>query len=78
MERAALESGKHYAPVAKQQGQYVANLLMAQAQGRTLPGFRYRDFGSMATIGRKRAVAQIGTFKVSGLVAWLLWSLAHI
>ena len=32
----------------------------------------------MATIGRKRAVAQIGTFKVSGLVAWLLWSLAHI
>src|SRR6516165_9303668 len=66
------------APVAKQQGQYVANLLIAQAQGRTLPGFRYRDFGSMATIGRKRAVAQIGTFKVLGLVAWLLWSLAHI
>jgi hypothetical protein len=66
------------APVAKQQGQYVANLLMARAQGRTLPGFRYRDFGSMATIGRKRTVAQIGTFKVSGLVAWLLWSFAHI
>src|SRR5215813_4999214 len=66
------------APVPKQQGQCVANLLMAQAQGRTLPGFRYRDFGSMATIGRKRAVAQIGTFKTSGLVAWLLWSLAHI
>ena len=66
------------APVAKQQGQYVAKLLMARAQGRTLPGFRYRDFGAMATIGRKRAVEQVGVFKVSGLAAWLLWSLAHI
>jgi NADH dehydrogenase len=66
------------APVAKQQGRYVANLLMARAEGRTLPAFRYRDVGSMATIGRKRAVAQIGAFKASGLVAWLLWSLAHI
>jgi NADH dehydrogenase len=66
------------APVAKQQGWYVANLLKARAEGRTLPAFRYRDVGSMATIGRKRAVAQIGAFKASGLVAWLLWSLAHI
>ena len=38
----------------------LANLLAARAQGRSLPAFRYRDFGSMATIGRKRAVAQIG------------------
>jgi NADH dehydrogenase len=66
------------APVAKQQGWYVANLVKARAAGRTLPPFRYRDFGSMATIGRKRAVAQIGAFNASGLVAWLLWSLAHI
>jgi NADH dehydrogenase len=66
------------APVAKQQGWYVANLLMARVEGRTLPAFRYRDVGSMATIGRKRAVAQIGAFKASGLVAWLLWSLAHV
>jgi NADH dehydrogenase len=66
------------APVAKQQGWYVAKLLTARAEGRTLPAFRYRDVGSMATIGRKRAVAQIGAFKASGLVAWLLWSLAHI
>ena len=55
------------APVAKQQGEYVANLLMARANGKTLPPFRYRDFGSLATIGRKRAVAQFGAFKVSGL-----------
>jgi len=66
------------APVAKQQGWYVANLLMARAKGKTLPAFRYRDLGSMATIGRKSAVAQVGAFKVSGLPAWLLWSLAHI
>jgi len=66
------------APVAKQQGRYVANLLITRANGKTLPGFRYRDFGSMATIGRKRAVAQVRACKLSGLAAWLLWSLAHI
>ncbi len=66
------------APVAKQQGSYVADLLMARVAGKTLPAFRYRDFGALATIGRKRAVAQIGAFKVSGFPAWLLWSLAHI
>jgi len=66
------------APVAKQQGWYVANLLVARAEGKTLPAFRYRDLGSMATIGRKRAVAQLGALKISGFPAWLLWSLAHI
>jgi NADH dehydrogenase len=66
------------APVAKQQGRYVADLLMARAEGRTLPAFRYRDFGSMATIGRKQAVAQFASLKVTGLAAWLMWSLAHV
>jgi NADH dehydrogenase len=66
------------APVTKQQGYYVANLLMARTEGRTGSAFRYRDLASMATIGRRRAVAQIGVFKASGLFAWLLWSLAHI
>ncbi|MEA2905628.1 MAG: hypothetical protein QOI12_3015 [Alphaproteobacteria bacterium] len=66
------------APVAKQQGQYVAKLLVARAQGKPLPPFRYRDFGTLATIGRKRAVAQMGRLKLSGLLAWLLWSVAHI
>jgi NADH:ubiquinone reductase (H+-translocating) len=66
------------APVAKQQGEYVASLLIARAQGKTLPPFRYRDAGSLATIGRKQAVAQLGPFKLSGFAAWLLWSLAHI
>ena len=66
------------APVAKQQGLHVASLLMARAAGKTTPAFRYRDFGSMATIGRKHAVAEFAGFKVSGFLAWLLWSLAHV
>ena len=66
------------APVAKQQGKYVSDLLMARAKRKTLSAFRYRDFGSLATIGRNRAVAQIGAIKASGFAAWLLWSLAHI
>lgn len=66
------------APVAKQQGRYVAHLLAARARGGTLPPFRYRDFGSLATIGRKRAVAELAALKLTGLPAWLLWSVAHI
>jgi NADH:quinone reductase (non-electrogenic) len=66
------------APVAKQQGEYVAGLLIARAEGKTLPPFRYRDAGSLATIGRKRAVAQLGRLKLSGFAAWLLWSLVHV
>ena len=42
------------------------------------PPFRYRDSGSLATIGRKRAVAQFGKIKLRGFIAWLLWSMAHI
>jgi NADH dehydrogenase len=66
------------APVAKQQGQYVARALIARNKGVTVAAFRYRDFGSLATIGRKRAVAQFGKFRISGLLAWLLWSFAHV
>jgi NADH dehydrogenase len=66
------------APVAKQQGQYVAGLLIARQQGQSVAPFRYRDFGALATIGRKRAIVQIGRCKLSGLIAWLLWSVAHI
>lgn len=66
------------APVAKQQGEYVAKLIAARLRGLELPPFHYRDFGNLATIGRKRAVVQMGRFKVSGYIAWLLWSVAHI
>jgi NADH dehydrogenase len=66
------------APVAKQQGQYIASTLIARRQGRTAPAFRYRDFGSLATIGRSRAVAQFGRLRLSGFVAWVLWTVAHV
>ena len=66
------------APVAKQQGQYVARALIARYQGRTAAAFRYRDFGSLATIGRSRAVAQFGKLRLSGFPAWVLWSGAHV
>jgi NADH dehydrogenase len=66
------------APVAKQQGQYVARALIARRKSATIAAFRYRDFGSLATIGRKRAVAQFGKLRISGLLAWLLWSVAHV
>ncbi len=66
------------APVAKQQGQYVARVLIARHRGRTLAAFRYHDFGSLATIGRKRAIARMGRLQMSGFLAWVLWSVAHI
>jgi NADH:ubiquinone reductase (H+-translocating) len=66
------------AQVAKQEGVHAArNLLRAIRQEPLLP-FRYRDFGSMATIGRGSAVAEIGPLRVSGLVAWLIWLFIHI
>ena len=66
------------ATVAKQQGYYVARWLMRKADGESSPPFRYRDPGVMGTIGRNRAIAEIGRLKFSGFPAWLLWSLVHI
>ncbi|HET9414916.1 MAG TPA: NAD(P)/FAD-dependent oxidoreductase [Pseudolabrys sp.] len=66
------------APVAKQQGQYVARAVIARNQGRAVTAFRYRDLGSLATIGRSRAVAQFGRLRLSGFTAWMLWSVAHV
>src|SRR3954471_18028129 len=61
------------APVAKQQGNYAAALLIARQKGETVPPFRYRDYGNLATIGRKKAVIQMGRLKLKGFLAWLLW-----
>ena len=66
------------APVAKQQGPYAAAAIKGRLRGETPAPFRYRDFGSMATIGRRSAVAQFGKVKISGQTAWLLWGLAHV
>jgi NADH dehydrogenase len=67
------------APVAKQQGAYVARLISARVRGRPAPPpFQHRHLGAMATIGRKTAVADFGKFRLSGFIAWLLWGLVHV
>jgi len=66
------------APVAKQQGFYAARLIRARLAGKALPAFRYRHLGSMATIGRKVAVADFGRVTMSGRIAWLLWGVVHV
>jgi NADH dehydrogenase len=66
------------ATVAQQQGAYVAKLLQARAGGMSHPPFRHKDPGMLATIGRNRAVAQVGRWKFTGFPAWLLWSFVHI
>lgn len=69
------------APVAMQMGDYVgATIRRESTDGRTpsRPPFRYRDKGSLATIGRAAAVASIGRFEFSGFFAWLVWVFVHI
>jgi NADH dehydrogenase len=66
------------APVAKQQGKYVAATIGAMLAGRAMPPFRYRNYGNLATIGRSRAVIDFGRLRLSGRLAWLIWSTAHI
>jgi NADH dehydrogenase len=67
------------APVAKQEGEYVADLITRRVEGHVLPGpFAYRDRGALATIGRGSAVADFGRLRLTGLAAWLLWGVAHI
>lgn len=66
-------------PVAKQQGAYVANVIAARLAGRPAPGpFRYRDDGQLAMVGRSAAVADLGWIKLTGFVAWVLWSAVHL
>jgi NADH dehydrogenase len=66
------------APVAMQQGRYVATLIVRRLRGETMPPFRYRDYGSMATIGRAEAVADLGWVRFSGFPAWLAWLFIHL
>ncbi|GEP55321.1 NAD(P)/FAD-dependent oxidoreductase [Reyranella soli] len=67
------------APVAKQQGAYVARRLRAALSGKAPPRpFRYSSWGTMATIGRRAAVADLGWVKLDGTLAWLLWSAVHV
>jgi NADH dehydrogenase/putative oxidoreductase len=67
------------APAAKQGGVYVARVIRRRIEGRRAPGpFRYRHLGSLATVGRKSAVADFGVVRLRGPVAWWLWGAVHI
>jgi NADH dehydrogenase len=67
------------APVAMQMGSYAAGLIRRRLAGQPAPGpFHYRDRGSMATIGRAAAVADMGWLRLSGYPAWLVWLFIHL
>jgi NADH dehydrogenase len=75
------ESGKPLpmvAPVAMQQAELAASNLKAMLIGDALLPFEYKDLGSMATIGRNQAVAEIGRFRFRGFLAWLIWLFVHL
>ncbi len=66
------------APVAIQQGKFVAKLIATRIKGAPAPEFRYHDLGSLATIGRSAAVAQFGKMKFTGFLAWVMWLVIHL
>jgi len=66
------------APVAIQQGRYVANVLRDRIEKKSRRPFRYKDRGNMAIVGRASAVADLGKFRFSGFLAWLAWLFIHL
>jgi NADH dehydrogenase len=67
------------APVAKQQGVYAARVIKAAFEGNPLTEpFAYVDYGNLATVGRKAAVADFRGFHLKGFIGWLVWCAAHI
>jgi NADH dehydrogenase len=66
------------APVAMQEGTFVAQTIARDIAGQAREDFKYRDKGSLATIGRAAAIAQFGKLHISGFVAWLAWLFIHI
>lgn len=66
------------ASVAIQQGRYIKKLVKADLEKRKRPSFKYFDKGQMATIGRKKAVVQVGNIAFSGTIAWFAWLFVHL
>lgn len=66
------------APAAVQQGQFVAQTIRNDLAGKPREEFHYFDKGQMATIGRSRAITEVGKYRMTGLVAWLAWLVIHI
>jgi NADH dehydrogenase len=66
------------APAAKQQGRYVADAIRARLSGSALSPFHYQHAGSLAQIGKRKAVIDFGRIKLRGTLAWWIWGIAHI
>ncbi|MEM9541534.1 MAG: NAD(P)/FAD-dependent oxidoreductase [Cyanobacteria bacterium P01_E01_bin.42] len=66
------------APVAMQQGSYIAKAIQAKLKGNSISAFRYVDTGKLAVIGQNSAVVDLGYVRLSGFLAWLIWVFAHI
>ena len=66
------------APVAMQQGRFVAAQIKALSAGKKTGVFKYKDKGSMATIGRHKAVVEVGKIKFKGILAWYAWLWLHL
>ncbi len=66
------------APVAIQQGKYLAKIIKSKTIKQDRKPFKYNDKGMMATVGRYKAIGKIGNIEVSGFLAWLFWSAIHI
>jgi NADH:ubiquinone reductase (H+-translocating) len=66
------------APAAKQEGRYVAKAIRARLRGEKIGPFRYSHSGSLAQIGKRKAVIDFGRIKLRGAVAWWIWGIAHI
>jgi NADH dehydrogenase len=66
------------APAAKQMGRHAARNVILSLNNQKTTAFRYRDYGQLATIGRAAAVVDMGRFKISGFLAWVVWLVAHI
>ena len=72
------ESLPGIAPVAIQQGRYVAHNIKKNIEKENRKPFKYSDKGTMATIGRFKAIGVVGNFEMAGFIAWLFWSLIHL
>ena len=75
---AAVDDVPGVAPAAIQEGEHAAENIIRAVEGQPLRAFRYRDKGSLATIGRAAGVADFGPLKLSGFLAWFAWLAVHI
>jgi NADH dehydrogenase len=79
---AVFDAGGHpvpgVAPAAKQMGRYVGKLIGSRVAGESLPPFRYRHMGDLATIGRRAAIVKFHGLHLKGFIGWLFWGVAHI